>query len=62
MTGVLARRLGRPEDDFALRVAAGAVLGVMFTALETFITTEGNVDMADLMDRSLAQLEAGLPL
>jgi AcrR family transcriptional regulator len=58
LTSMLAERLGRDPSDFALRVWAGAVLGVAFAA---FLHTDGR-DFATNMDRAFALLDAGLPM
>ena len=61
---VMARRVGRPADDLAVRVCAGAVIGVMMAAMGRESYTEGHVDPAvfDRIDEALAMLESGLPL
>ena len=65
MIGVLAemvaRRLGRRADEPALRAFAGAVIGVLFTALVSG-ADDPLADMLAQMDAGLAYLEAGLPL
>jgi AcrR family transcriptional regulator len=58
---VVAERVGRQADELAVRTLAGAVIGVGIAAW----STAGDHTMTDyiaLMDASLAQLEAGLPL
>lgn len=61
MAGVLARRLGRPVDDFEVRNAVGAIMGV---GLAIMVAAEDDpaLDFMALFDRGLAHLEAGLPL
>jgi len=57
----LAQRLGRSTNDFAVRNMAGAILGVLIAAY--FATVhDPKADFVELIDRSLAHLEAGLPL
>ena len=57
----VAHRLGRDAHDFEVRNTAGAILGVMIAAY--FATVhDPNADFMELIDRSLAHLEAGLPL
>ncbi len=58
---VIAHRVGRSTDDFAIRNLAGALLGVMIAA---FLGTarDPKVDLIEEADRALAHLEAGLPL
>lgn len=58
LAGMVAERLGREPDDFAIRVWAGAVLGV---AMAAFYGSEPP-DFVDTMDRAFALLDAGLPL
>ncbi len=60
----VARRTGRPADDFAARNLAGAMLGVILAA--TLVPAEGPArspaDILDRIDAGLAHLDAGLPL
>ncbi|HUC55933.1 MAG TPA: TetR family transcriptional regulator [Streptosporangiaceae bacterium] len=62
-----AKRAGRDPDDFAIRVVAGAIIGVIMAA--TMPWTEWadldkaySSDMFDRIDAALALLEAGLPI
>ena len=58
---LVALRLGRPADDFAVLTFSGALLGVMFAVMLS--ATEGpDADFFTLIDSGLAYLEAGLPL
>ena len=57
----LARRVGRRADDFAVRTYAGAMIGALLPALLT-VAADPKADFLELMDASLAYLEAGLPL
>ena len=58
---LLAERLGRPKDDFAVHNAVGVVMGV---AMAAWFAAEHDpqADYFALVDRGLAHLEAGLPL
>jgi AcrR family transcriptional regulator len=58
---LLASRLGRSPDDFAVRNLSGALMGVM---IATFMAAanDPNVDLLKLADEAMAHLEAGLPL
>ena len=58
---LLASRVRRPADDFAVRNLSGALLGVMMSAL---ITAAGNpeADLIEIAERAMKHLEAGLPL
>lgn len=57
---VFAARNGRDPEDFELRVAAGAIIGGIMAALTEWIQSDGQADMAALLDRALHLLEAGL--
>jgi AcrR family transcriptional regulator len=58
---LIAGRLGRPADDFAVRTFAGALVGVAMAAmLDTDDELAG--DFLERLDAGMAQLEAGLPL
>ncbi len=58
---LVARRIGRPAGDLAVRTFAGAVIGAL---LATFfaIGAEPDENTLDQMDKCLALVEAGLPL
>jgi len=60
----LAKRTGRPRDDLAVRVFAGAVFGVIMATMGPESYSEGNVDAQafERIDEALALLEDGLPL
>lgn len=58
LTDMVAERLGRDPKDFAIRMWAGAVLGV---AIAAFYGRE-DTDFVEALDRGFALLEAGLPL
>jgi MftR C-terminal domain len=53
--------VGRTPDDFAVRTLLGAVAGVCLAALPA-VAQDPDADVVLLLDRALAQLEAGLPL
>ena len=60
-----ARRSGRDPNDFAVRILAGAIVGVIMAATMPWTDwagAEADTDMLDRIDAALAQLEAGLPL
>jgi AcrR family transcriptional regulator len=61
MVDLLAERMGRPTDDFAVRTFAGAVVGAMMGAMLP-VLQDPQADFFGLMDAGLAYLEAGLPL
>jgi AcrR family transcriptional regulator len=58
---LMANRVGRSADDFALHNLAGALLGVMMSAM-LVAADQPEADMVTLADQALAHLEAGLPL
>jgi AcrR family transcriptional regulator len=58
---LVARRVGRRADDFALRTYAGAMMGALLSAMLVGID-DPQADLIELVDASLAYLEAGLPL
>jgi AcrR family transcriptional regulator len=60
----LARRAGRDPDDFASRVMAGAIIGVIMSVTLPWAMSE-HAEVTEIfgrIDAGLAQLEAGLPL
>jgi AcrR family transcriptional regulator len=61
ITELVARQAGRPEDDFAVRNLAGAILGVMISA-EFYWAEHPDTSLVALLDDALAHLESGLPL
>jgi AcrR family transcriptional regulator len=58
---MIAKRVGRRADEFAVRTYAGALIGALLSALLTG-ANDPRADFVELMDASLAYLEAGLPL
>lgn len=58
---LVANRLGRPADEFAVRTFAGALIGVAMAAMLPAVE-DPHADFLSLMDAGLEQLEAGLPL
>jgi AcrR family transcriptional regulator len=58
---LLGPRLGRGRDDFAVHNLAGAVLGVLLSAMLAIVDNP-KADMFRIVDDALAHLEAGLPL
>ncbi len=61
LTREIAERVGRDADDSAVRNVAGAVLGVMMSAMLAAVESPSRRYL-DLVDDGLAHLEAGLPL
>ena len=57
--GLVAERLGRPADDLNARAFAGAFVGAIIAVL-TLADDNSELDIAALMDNSLAFLETGL--
>jgi AcrR family transcriptional regulator len=58
---LLAPRVGRKQDDFAVHNISGAVLGVLLSSMLTIVDNP-KADMIEVVDDALAHLEAGLPL
>ena len=56
---VLAERVGRAPDDFAVRILVGAVLGVGMAVMFA-VAEDPEADIALLLDKALAQLEVGV--
>lgn len=61
MTEAVAKRVGRKPDDIAVRTWTGALIGAVSVALFTSLDNP-EADAVEIIDRSLAYLEAGLPL
>ncbi len=61
ITDVVAARVGRGPDDFAVSTLAGAILGVMISA-EFYWVEHPGADLVALLDDALAHLESGLAL
>jgi AcrR family transcriptional regulator len=57
---VIGHRLDRDPKDFPVRVVAGAVLGVLLASMRTWLESDGEASILELMDRGLAELDAGL--
>jgi AcrR family transcriptional regulator len=64
MADALAKRIGRPADDLAVRTHVGAVFGVVLSVLapQMWSGAEMGRQTFERMDEALALLEAGLPL
>jgi len=58
---LVARRVGRRADEFAVRTYAGAMIGAVLSAILTGMD-DPQADFMELVDASLAYLEDGLPL
>jgi AcrR family transcriptional regulator len=61
LTDLVAERVGRRPDDFAVRNLSGALLGVWISVLFEWAACPDLV-LADALDEAMAHLEAGLPL
>ncbi len=57
----IARRTGRPPEDFAVRNMAGALIGVIMSATMPW-ASQPDTGWFERIDAALAHLEAGLPL
>ena len=60
MVGMVAERLGRPADDFEIRVMTGAVMGGVLAAMVPMYDGSGEVDAIAAVDRAVEVLEGGL--
>jgi AcrR family transcriptional regulator len=58
---MVAERVGRPADDFAVRTWAGAVIGAVVPSMYA-IDRDRSANWMALIDTAFAHLEAGLPL
>jgi AcrR family transcriptional regulator len=58
---LLATRSGRGPKDFVVHNIAGALLGALLSAMTAAIENP-DTDLIELANRSMAHLEAGLPL
>ena len=58
--GLVAERVGREPDDFAVRTFTGAVFGVWLSMIYAWAENP-DADLATSMDEAMAHLEAGLP-
>jgi AcrR family transcriptional regulator len=61
IAALVANRAGGSPSDFAIRNFAGALLGVMMSALLT-AAQDPKADLIEVADQALQHLEAGLPL
>ncbi|MGN6206486.1 acyl-CoA-like ligand-binding transcription factor [Humibacter sp.] len=61
LSEAIARRSGRPADDFQARTVAGAIVGCMFAVLGELMD-DPDRDMFQLIDEAFAYLENGLDL
>jgi AcrR family transcriptional regulator len=59
---VVARRVGLLPDSVEIRTFAGAVIGAMAGVIYTWMESGGEGNLAELVDRSLTLVAAGLPL
>ncbi len=57
----IGRRTGRPNEDFAVRVAANASLGVVRAAIRTRLSYQSGPTMRELLDEGVTHLSAVIP-
>jgi AcrR family transcriptional regulator len=63
MGELVAERLGRPADDFEIRVVTGATMGGLLSAmLPTLYAGERDTDLVGLVDRAVEILKRGVAL
>lgn len=60
MATLAAERLGRPADDFEIRVATGALMGAGLGAMLPLVAGDRPIRLIEAMDRAIDLLEAGL--
>jgi AcrR family transcriptional regulator len=58
---LLAERMGRDPDEFAVQVFAGAVVGVALAAMQSNLEQSAE-DFTTVLDQGFELLESGLPL
>lgn len=58
---LIAKRVGRRADELAVRTFVGALIGAMMAAVLA-VVNDPKEGFIELMDASLAYLEAGMPL
>jgi AcrR family transcriptional regulator len=58
---LVAKRIGRRPEDFAVRTFAGALIGVSMSVMLA-AADDPTADFIALLDAGMAHLEAGLPL
>jgi len=61
VTEELASRLGRPADDFELRVFGGAIMGAMMAAMIPMLENP-SPEILEMADRALEFVEKGMPI
>lgn len=61
LSEVIAERAKRSKKDFAIRNLAGALVGVLMSVMP-IAAEDPKSDLLQIVDKSLAHLEAGLPL
>ena len=59
---LVARRTGLAADALEVRAFAGAVIGALTAMIDIWVAADGHLELADLVDRALSLVAAGLPL
>jgi AcrR family transcriptional regulator len=62
LSRLVARRTGLAEDALQVRAFAGAVIGALTAMIDIWVAADGQLELADLIDRALSLVAAGLPL
>lgn len=62
MVDLVAERLGRPADDFEVRVATGATMGGVLAAMLPMYESGAQIDVMEAVDRAVEVLERGVAL
>ena len=61
VSDLVAERVGRGQDDLAVRALTGAAFGVMLEVMLRWVN-DSDMNAPAALDEALARLEAGLPL
>jgi AcrR family transcriptional regulator len=61
MVDEIAARIGRPADDFEVRVFAGALVGAFIAAVVP-VLEDPEADFFELVDKAIEFLDKGMPL
>ncbi|MFC5451575.1 acyl-CoA-like ligand-binding transcription factor [Paenibacillus aestuarii] len=61
IAGLVAERLGRPQDNLEVQLFAGSMLGALMAVLK-YCVEHPEADIYAVIDEALALYEAGLPI
>jgi AcrR family transcriptional regulator len=57
LTRVLAKRTGRPSDDYHLELIAAALVAVLFTATRRWASEHASLPLAALLDQAITTID-----